>query len=776
LQPLLLDLHPSLNPVTRYDLSSADATDPIGEATPTALTSNYSSSNLLNVTARGNAPGLIDQLVQTAVGVIAGANAWEQHLWKLLARTKGHGRANQGWRISMAPIAPLESEVNNYVGFRFGRFFLVLGVDGSAKLFGLPYNEGYETTPNPSGEGLELLDTWRFETPTSGMTFSKLTILPEWGSLCFYLKKVDRDSQNALMAAKLRSAAGPSTEGKHRFDVPLKYLQWHPDNNEWWTVAPSYLDVWGSVAFSHHFLIERVCYPYTGKYISNAEQLLEATTAAQTEQCESWDYVPNECTATMKLVDGDTCPGGTAVDWTMDPPKSHPRMQVDLARPLDDPYVTPYHYGHKYEFDPVLIEDPRTKLTFYNPYRISITKTQTQSKDSANVELVLGIPAQETPQADSVATIEAAFEILMNRADSPVRIWYEVDPLDRTKDILYWAGYIDPDNPPQIEWLDDGKAHFKIKLTTMHLRLRETTILRGNIYDNMKMLDGLKDMIKCAGFDVTSKFRIATADAEDLEEVRFPGDEASSESTATNAPAYQPKGGVDVEKILDASLQLFYEQFRDLQLNWIADDAAFADDGRKAELWEIRARLNPPRPSIPPTAVWEVCEDHADLYGDNGLLVIGKPELKIYVPEANAVYVVTEATGDTGALSISEQAMNEASKAALPESTLDPNHADYLGRPKRTFYINSEMKGQQTKEWFDGLAQEILEVMGHTYYELTLPIIWNPNIKVDDYVNFRTLDGELWKSFWIVEASVDYDNKTEDVGRIVLRTVWTRPN
>jgi len=120
--------------------------------------------------------------------------------------------------------------------------------------------------------------------------------------------------------------------------------------------------------------------------------------------------------------------------------------------------------------------------------------------------------------------------------------------------------------------------------------------------------------------------------------------------------------------------------------------------------------------------------------------------------------------------------MNEASTAALPESTLDPESADYLGRPKRAFYLNQALKEADNKEFADGIAQEMLEVMGHTYYELILPIIWNPNLKVDDYVNFRTLDGEIWKSFWIVEASVDVDNKTQDVGRIVLRTVWTRLN
>jgi hypothetical protein len=419
--------------------------------------------------------------------------------------------------------------------------------------------------------------------------------------------------------------------------------------------------------------------------------------------------------------------------------------------------------------------DPRTKLTFYNPYRMSITKTQTQSKDSANVELVLGIPGGESPQSDAVATIETAFEILMNRADSPVRIWYEEDPLDRTKDILYWAGYIDPANPPQIEWQSDGLAHFKINLTTMHLRLRETTILRGNIYDNQTLLYGLKDMIGCAGFD-KDKVRLSEADEADLSAVKFPGGDTSSESTATNQPAFQPKGGVDVEKIVEASLALFYEQFRDLQINWIADDATTAPDGRKSELWEISTRSNPPRPSSMPTASWEICEQKHEQYGAKGILVIGKPELKVYVPEANAVYVITGATGDAGALSVSEQAMNEASTAALPESTLDPESADYLGRPKRAFYLNQALKEADNKEFADGIAQEMLEVMGHTYYELILPIIWNPNIKVDDYVNFRTLDGEIWKSFWIVEASVDVDNKTQDVGRIVLRTVWTRPN
>lgn len=751
---------------------------PLVPATAPTYRTKWNANSLFSITNRrtqyASGISLISLLSLVAVeailiGVLSDSISPDEHELIPITISDRMLQPNQGFRILLSSGSALVSRAPIYASIRWGRFMLSLSTDGNAKLYGLPHPESFSTKPNSQGDGVELIDEWQFA-GKPGFEAVVLTVIPVHGNLCLYLQTPQARVSSMMVQTGhwLGTLPGlPTAKTGHLVRVPSKYMI--QAGEELHTTQMGKLHVFGNIGFSHDVKIYLVQYPVTGTYVSAAEQMDMPTIDGQGGTVETFDYVPPGCTATSSLVDGDVADiDGKPTAWDMAAGHQHPRIQTVMTRPSGAAYMTPYHTGHCFKFDPVFMPDQRTMLTFANPYRVSITQNQNQSTWSGNCELMLGLDGADVVASAAYDTLADAYEIFMVRPDAPYRLWHEADD-NRLNDTLLMAGYLDTKAPPTIEWITDRMAKFKFSLKPMHQRLEETHFLRTNIYDNRSLLYAIKDMIGACGFDPATELNIADADV-------AMGAETFPNETGELTARYVPKPNSEVGQVVEATLQLFNEQNREVELVWTAMPGDIAADGRLREKWVIRPRRNPPSETVPPTIAWHLCmhPDTMAAHPGTAALITERPTLRIYPVAANVVHVITDADDSGGALEIGEGAFNTDSMDMTEASLADPTRADYLGRYKRLFYVNPELRGDDRKAQCAALAQDILEVEGQPYYELDVKAMWQPGMHVNDYVQVYLSNGTAWRKFWIAEISVDYDDMQTRIARLTLRSIWQR--
>lgn len=746
------------------------------KANRNGYTSKYNASQVFDLSARillaqGN--GLISLLTLVAIQAIIGSVTLGGIAGTLmpLLRSENPMMANQGFRIFCAAGNSYLSKCPTYLVVRFGRFLLTVGTDGAAKLYGLPYAESWATTPNTRGAGVQTLGEWQFAAKP-GNENVHLTVLPIQGNLCFYLQTPDVRVGSLVASVQTHRNPGlPLAKVGHVINVPKEYLT--GTGNDLITTQAGRLTVFGNASYSYNLELFRVQYPTTGTYYTPAEQLEQPTLAGQTGTVEGYDFVPpgdqgDRCTITGSLVNGDVADiNGKPTAWNMATSGNHPRGKFVLTRPAACPFITPYHRGHNFKFEPVFMPDNREQLTFYQPYRVSITQNRQQSTMSAHADLVFGLDGRNVPVNEDWETLAAAFTLFTERPDSPFRLWCEIDA-ERANDILLMAGYLDDESPPVVNYISDRMAKFTFTMKPEFARLNESHFTRTNIYDGRSIDYALRDMLAAAGYDCASQYQVESI-YNGLKFETFPNEEGE----LTNR--YRPKQNAEMGKVIETALSLFDTQNSQYELAWVTRSDLMGTDGRKAETWQLRARPNPPSFTSPPAVSWNICLGEQDMGNHtHALLVMERPTLRIFPVAANVVRVITDASGDNGSLEIGAAAFNTGSVDMGQESLADPAAACYLGRYKRLFLIAPDLRGAEFQEAADALAEEALEIEGWPYYEMDVVVPWQPTMKPDDYVQVWYSSGAAYKKFWIKEISVDFDDSQTPMARLTLITVWQR--
>lgn len=711
-------------------------------------------------------------------------------------RSKLNQRANQGWHFVISNFGERADVSDDYCAFQFGRFQLTLGTTGEAHLFAWP-------SANQTSSAPTLIDKFSFAKTlqTHGQdTF--VSIIPLLGNLLIYISQIPVSNRN------LPSHNQPASMTSRRVRVDAR---WDAASREWITVESAPIGIATHLTYRFCVSVQRVAYPTTGRLVTPAEQLPEPPPTGLViapPHSGFWrpsgsDYVSDEATysyepgdvdsggpgttaITYSYVDGDQSPGAgnTPQPFVPNGSRNHPRIMAVLARTSADLYVTPWHFGHEFRFEPSFIPDPRGMLNLYiTPKEFTLTRNAQSERDRLKIQLRLARSSGMSALDAENAARQTLWTIAQKRPQTNVRLWWEAPGADRTQDILMFAG-ITSDEPFTITRLARDHAIVEFNCVPMIARMAELSTLNPTAMDSKRLMVALGELVRAAGFQVfettdgtgkitgytsASRFQVSTTI----------GASSAIEVTDTTIPAdaidpvtrYKPQvSGTTLAAALNL-LRLAWKTGSEVELKWDTTAAVDSDNGgRRFEAFILRVRANAPRYVTAPTTKRLKIGPRLSTWV-TGVDFEQSEALKIELvrPEANIFTAFGVASPESSIIYESVDQLNELSTALNPASLLDPSDADYVGWPIRAAFFDPSIT---TQEEANACAANMLAAAGRTVgsYEVAVP--FDPTVNPGDYFIIYDVDNvtELARAF-VHEVTVNPVGLNDRM-RLVLRTRW----
>lgn len=749
------------------------------------LSMGYTPS-VMDLSAEDRKAGIIELLTQIAIITIL-ANINLDRFIPLLSSLQP-ARVNQGWHLMIGNFGEGPSATDDYFAFTFGRYLLKIGTTGKAQLW-------MYKGPNQKSEDPKLLDEWIFTLP--GGIHSKTTyidIFPIFGQLAIYFtQQRTAPKQNAVFS---HNAMG--TSDGHLVTLPEDAVIFDTDIQEWITTEAAPYTVMGNLAFRWNVGVYKIFYPEEGTYITPAETLDPAPPAESPGDlpiASYWDtdgsyvggqgthaYEPGKLLSDWttqieyKLVNGDIADGsGNPTTWASNGENNHPRIQAKLKRKASDPFVTPYHFGHTFRFNPVFVDDPREMKVFYCGKMFTLSKHRDQTKDSLDLSFYIDNDPNNSLTSDDPAVRAALWEMFVTdkRTDTTVEIWWEAPGEDRTQDILWFAGYMRKEDRIELTFLYQDFAIASMKFGTEHVRLDECFLLRPEIYDGLYLDVAQKRLLLGANVPVEgtrNKFRVAdsamgTYYHPNLTQVYLPSGRRSGQAK------FKPKVGTSLVSVSKQFAKFGWQQDLELELKYrqTHDTSEVDDAGYPKRFFYWQARRNRPQDGVSPVYKYIGPDNSAREISEVGSYFAFReyPNFVMIKPEANEIRVVTTGRIENGELIISKTFKNTDSVAFNLDALIDPHKPAFQGRPIRYIEFDSSLTKQEVADKFAELMLDAMDWRMIGIFE----IVWHPKLEIDDpvkvYLSCNPMTPEFMKG-GISEITFDEEGKDEKIARVIV--------